>query len=265
MRNTLAPLLLLLASTSCSLTFGSMPEKATREAELAFQPTAGAHTLEIDSFNGSITLGIAKEGEGISGSASIWARGKTEEQAIERLGQMEMQFRQDGDTVILLLTEPDLGSNNAGAQIKSLSVPRGWAVKIDGSNGNVEVPAGFTDVHIDTSNGNATVGGSGRIYVDTSNGNVTYRGGSRDIELDSSNGSITLELKGDWDGRAMVSSSNGKITVRCNGSLDTRLVTSTSNGKANVYGPELSAERGTGSMNLDTSNGNISVTHNFPE
>lgn len=265
MRNQLAPLLLLLASASCSITFGSMPEKATREADLRFTPSAEANTLEIDTFNGSILLAVATEGEGIVGQASVWAKGKTEEQALERLGQMDLQFSQNGSTVLLKLTEPDLGSNNAGAQIKQLMVPSGWNLVIDGSNGNVEVPAGFKDVRIDTSNGNIKVNGSGTILVDTSNGNVTYRGGSTDFNLDSSNGSVTVELKGDWAGRGLVNSSNGKITVRCNGIIDARLHTSTSNGKANTYGPDLSPDSGQGTLTLDTSNGNISVTHNFPE
>lgn len=265
MRNTLAPLLLLVATTSCSITFGGMSEKATREADLSFNPAAGTQVLEIDSFNGSITLAIAEEGEGISGQASVWARGKTEEHALERLEMMDLQFSQNGETVLLKLTEPSGGSNNAGAQIKTLKVPAGWALVVDCSNGNVKVPSGFNNIRIDTSNGNIDVAGAGKIFVDTSNGNVTYRGGSQDFELDSSNGSITLELKGDWAGRGIASSSNGKITVRCNGLIDARLVTSTSNGKAHIFGPDLSAENGQGSLSLDTSNGNISVTHNFPE
>ncbi|MGB0951672.1 MAG: hypothetical protein ACPG31_00460 [Planctomycetota bacterium] len=265
MRNTLAPLLILVASTSCSITFGGMTEKATREAELSFAPTAGAKVLEIDSYNGSITLAVSEAGAGISGTASVWAKGKTEEQALERLNQMELQFSQNGEKVLLVLTKPSGGSNNCGAQIKTLSVPADWAIVIDGSNGNVTVPTGFENIHIDTSNGNIDVAGSGRIFVDTSNGNVNYRGGSQDFELDSSNGSITVELKGDWSGRGMVSSSNGKITLRCNGVIDARLSTSTSNGKAHIFGPELDPDQGQGVLNLDTSNGNISVTHNFPE
>lgn len=265
MRNTLAPLLLLVASTSCSITFGGMSEKAARESELSFSPSAGAKVLEIDSYNGSISLSVAAAGEGISGQATVWAKGKTEENALERLTQMDLQFSQNGEKVLLHLTKPTGGSNNCGAQIKNLAVPADWAIVIDCSNGNVTVPAGFENIHIETSNGNIDVAGAGRIYVDTSNGNVQYRGGSQDFELDSSNGSVTVELKEDWSGRGIVSSSNGKITVRCNGVIDARLSTSTSNGKAHIFGPELSAESGKGVLDLDTSNGNISVTHNFPE
>lgn len=265
MKASLAPLLVLLAATSCSLTFGHWGEKVTAESTLHFEPAAGTTTISIDSFNGGIDLVAGKEGEAIHGKSVIHARGKTVEQARERLNMMEWQFSQNGDTVSLILTEPTGGSNNAGGKIQELVVPAGYDVTIDVSNGHVTIPAGFGNIHVDTSNGAVTISGDNKVYVDTSNGRIEYSGSSIDFELDTSNGRIEVQLDGDWSGHGVASSSNGRITVRCNGIIDARLKASTSNGKPTVYGPELSKSGGVGSLDLDTSNGNITVTHAFSD
>jgi len=265
MKATLAPLLLLAAATSCSITFGSWSEKVTSETELRFEPAAGTTTLLIDSFNGSVELVAGAKGSAIQGTAVLHARGRTLEHAQERLNSMEWQFSQKGDTVSLVLTEPEGGSNSAGGKLPSLSVPTGYNVTVDVSNGHVTIPAGFHNLHIDTSNGAVTIHGGQKIYVDTSNGRIEYNGNSPDFELDTSNGRIEVQLEGNWSGRGVANSSNGRIAVRCNGVIDARLHASTSNGKPMVYGPELGQASGTGSLDLDTSNGNITVTHAFAD
>jgi len=265
MKATLAPLLLLLTATSCSITFGSWGEKVTANSQLYFEPAAGTTTLSIDSFNGSIELVAAEAGSNLEGESVIHARGRSVEDARERLSTMEWQFTQNGDTVNLFLTRPEGGSNNAGGKIDALRVPAGYNITIHVSNGHVTVPSGFKNIHIDTSNGAVTVDGGKNIYVDTSNGRINYSGSSQDFELETSNGRIEIELDGDWSGQGAASSSNGRITVRCNGIIDARLRTSTSNGKPTVYGPDLNQTTGSGKLDLKTSNGNISVTHAFAD
>lgn len=261
----LAPLLLLAFTPACSITFGGYGEKVVKDSELHFEPSAGTDTLRIESYNGSITLFADSTATSLEGEATTHARGRTVEHARERLAKMEWQFSQVGNTVVLRLTEPTGGSNNAGSKITRLAVPSGWDLDLDTSNGGVVVPAGFGNVKIDTGNGAVEVAGDGKIYVDTSNGSVRYSGGSQDFELLSSNGSITIELDGDWDGHGRADSSNGKIVVRCNGLIDARLEARTRNGKPRVYGPDLDDHSGKGSLDLDTSNGNISVTHAFAD
>jgi len=264
MKATLAPLLLLLAATSCSITFGGWGEKVTADTQLYFEPAAGTNTLSIDSFNGSIELVAVEASANLEGKSVIHARGNTVEQARERLSTMEWQFTQNGDSVNLFLTRPNGGSNNAGGKITELKVPTGYNITIEVSNGHVTIPNGFENIHIDTSNGAVSIDGGKKIYVDTSNGRINYTGSSSDFELETSNGRIAIELDGDWNGRGIANSSNGRISVRCNGVIDARLHASTSNGKPTVYGPTLDKATGAGSLDLDTSNGNITVTHAFP-
>ena len=263
MKATLAPLLILAAATSCSLTFGGWGEKVTSESQVRFEPAAGTKTINIDSFNGSIELAVGPEGSAIHGTSVLHARGRTVEHAQERLNTMNWQFSQNGDTVTMILTEPEGGANNAGGRLKELMVPAGYNITIDVSNGHVTVPAGFENLHIDTSNGAVNIAGGEKVFVDTSNGSIDYSGGSQDFEFDTSNGRIEVQLEGNWNGRGVASSSNGRIAVRCNGVIDARLKASTSNGKPKVYGPELKESAGAGSLDLDTSNGNITVTHAF--
>jgi len=237
----------------------------TADSTLHFEPAAGTTAIHIDSFNGSIDLVAGKDGEAIHGKSVIHARGKTIEQARERLNMMEWQFSQNGDTVSLILTEPTGGSNNAGGKIPELVVPVGYDVTIDVSNGHVTIPAGFDNIRIDTSNGAVSINGGNKVYVDTSNGRIEYSGASQNFEFDTSNGRIEVQLEEDWSGQGVASSSNGRIAVRCNGIIDARLKASTSNGKPTVYGPELSKSGGAGSLDLSTSNGNITVTHAFSD
>ncbi|MDA0667655.1 MAG: hypothetical protein O3A95_06645 [Planctomycetota bacterium] len=265
MKASLAPLLLLVAASSCSLTFGGWGEKVTSESTLHFEPAAGTTSINIDCFNGSIELLAGTEGSAIDGKSTLHARGRTTEHAQERLRTMEWQFSQSGDAVTLILTKPEGGSNNAGGKLQSLSVPTGYDITIDTSNGHVTIPAGFENLHIDTGNGAVTIHGGKKVYVDTSNGRIEYFGSSPDFELNTSNGSIEVQLEGNWNGRGVADSSNGRIAVRCNGVIDARLHTSTSNGKPVVYGPELGKSAGAGSLDLDTSNGNITVTHAFAD
>ncbi len=264
MKASLAPLLLL-GFAACSLTFGSGGEKVVTDANLHFEPAAGSQVLRIINFNGSIQLATEDGATNLDGAAEIWARGKTLEHAQSRLSQMSWQFTQAGTTVVMRLSEPIGGSNNAGSKITRLVVPKGWSLEVETSNGSVQIPAGFSDVKVDTSNGSVKVAGGQTVVVETSNGNVEYLGASPNFHIETSNGKVTVQLKGDWSGTGQVDTSNGRIAVRCTGLIDARLSTSTSNGSTFVYGPELNADLGTGSLHLDTSNGNISVTHSFRE
>ena len=248
---------LLLALGACTITFGDR-ERASKEVDLQHSPSSGLSTIRIDGFNGSVHV-LPAEGSEITGSSRIWASGGTLAEADRRLGQMHWNLREANNTLYLELSRPDGGSNNAGANLRELYVPRGWKVDVHTSNGNVDVADGFATVLVRTSNGNLDIACDGKLRAKSSNGNIFYAGNSEDFDLDTSNGSIKVELDGDWSGRGVVDSSNGKISVRCDGRMDCELSMSTSNGRETVYGPALTS--GKGRLVLDTSNANISVTH----
>lgn len=252
---TILPLLVL---GSCSITFfGS--ERATRDGSIQHTASANITNISIDGFNGAITLVPTDGGLEVSGTTHSYATANSLEEATRRLGQMHWGFRESGSTLHLNLSKPDGGSNNAGSDLV-LHAPSAWTVDVDTSNGNVNIEPGFRKVLVHTSNGDIDAAADGIVRLSTSNGNVELTGATADFQVKSSNGTVQISLDGDWSGMGIADSSNGKISVRCSGTLDCNLRADTSNGKVHVYGPPL--DGGKGRLNLDTSNANISVTHN---
>lgn len=247
------------AATSCSLVINSWQEKAVRTDVLEHHAD-DASGLRIDGFNGDITVTTAPGVRTLTGEASVYARGATQDSADFRLAEMSWSWERDGDTVVLKLSKPSGGSNNAGSTIDNLLVPEGWNVDIRSSNGNISVGAGFERVIVHSSNGSIEATGNGQVRLKSSNGRIRYSGSSDDFNLDTSNGRIELNLMGDWSGNGMVDTSNATIDLRCTGVIMAALETDTSNGKTYIEGPPLGSGSG-GRLVLDTSNGNINITH----
>jgi hypothetical protein len=252
--------------------------RSSRVDTLSFIPSASVTEVFVDTFNGGVTIapGI---GAGVSGSSKVWASGSTDEKANARLAEMKWTFVEEtGGRLVVRMSEPDGGSNNAGASA-TLQVPAGVRVLVDTSNGAVEVQGEFPyawvdtsnaavvvkgarDVFVDTSNGPVEVNADGKVVIDTSNGPVVYIGASNDFFIDSSNANIKVGLAGDWNGKGVVDTSNGSIGLDCSGVLNCALEHDTSNGRLKMEGPEIAGKDG--SLNLQTSNGSISVKHGKP-
>jgi len=264
----------LCASTACVIELGDFSgPKLTKDVELSHSVSSSTKEIMVDSYNGSVTIEVGPAGS-VSGTSKIYARGRSQESAQERLDSISWSFEEESNgRLVAKLGKPiSGGSNNAGGSA-NLKVPAGVRVFIDSSNGAVDVNGDFPYAWVDTSNGPVTIAGvreveadtsngaiyitgaDGKVYADTSNGPITYSGASPDFTLDSSNGGIDVTLVGNWAGKGHADTSNGDVTVNCSGVLDCTMDASTSNGK--VYSPELKG--GHGKLHLDTSNGTITV------
>jgi hypothetical protein len=216
------------------LVLGDMKEPAEAIADVSFELSPNVHRLTIETFNGSLeVIERAAQEDGdrnalVTGQSKIWTRGKTEEEALAKLAEMDWVYRESGDEAFITLSRPSGRTGNTGGQLRKLMVP-----------------AGLT------------------IQLETSNGNIDLTGACENFALDTSNGRITVQLTENWSGRGTADSSNGRIAVRCDGKLDCSVDMATSNGKPKVLGPPLSEDSGTGSLRLRTSNGHITVTHLF--
>ncbi len=278
MRSASRLLLLLPAlATSCVIELGEWGgTKATRNADLAFTPSAPIQEILIDTYNGSVTVEATDAAE-VVGTSKIWASASSQERAEKRLSTMDWTFTEEGNgRVVLKMSKPASGgSNNAGASA-SVKVPVGARVLVDTGNGGVEIHGAFPyawvdtsngsvvvhgakDVAVDTSNGPVDVKSDGKVLVDTSNGGVRYAGSSTDFSLDSSNGDVEIALAGDWAGQGVADTSNGSITLNCAGTLQCGIQSDTSNGKLHVEGPQVAGSKGL--LHLQTSNGSIWVKH----
>jgi hypothetical protein len=219
---------------SCSLVLGDLKETEKTEADVRFELSDQVQRLTIETFNGSLEIieRAPQENGGrnntISGKSKIWASGNTKEDALAKVTAMHWQYRESGTEAFITLNRPSGRSGNSGGQLKKLMVPAGLA-----------------------------------IHLDSSNGNIDFTGACEDFDLKTSNGRITVQLTSDWSGHGTANTSNGRIAVRCNGKLDCAVDMATSNGTPKVLGPPLSADSGTGSLRLRTSNGHITVTHLF--
>lgn len=151
----------------------------------------------------------------------------------------------------------------------------GWGCR---ASFDVTLPAGI-DVSGTTSNGAIAIDGiDGRIDVDSSNGAITITDAASDVTVRTSNGAITASgLASDtFDGR----SSNGRVEVAFV-EPPTSVAIDTSNGAVELilpsdspaYAMSTSTSNGTvqadvrtdpsavGSIEIDTSNGNITVRY----
>jgi DUF4097 and DUF4098 domain-containing protein YvlB len=265
---------LLCAGSSCVIELGEYAgPKVQKDVELSHVIAGDVKEIFVDSYNGSVTIEAGPAGA-VNGTSRLHARGRSEEAAQARLDSMTWGFSEEANgRLVLRLAEPvNGGSNNAGGSA-TLTVPTGFRVFVDTSNGGVEVRGAFPYAWVDTGNGPVTLdgvqevevdtsngavhitGADGKVYADTSNGPITYTGASADFTLDTSNGGIEVTLTGDRSGKGEADTSNGDVTVQCTGVLDCTMSASTSNGK--VYSPKL--EGGRGKLLLDTSNGSITV------
>lgn len=251
--------------------------KSERDADFQFAAD-GIDVVQVRTYNGSLTLRSGPAGEA-NARARFYARGSDRAEADARLTSMTVQGSvDDGTLTIEVPPHPKLRTNNCGAAL-DLTLPAGVVVEVYTSNGNVDFEDAFAQPDVRSSNGNVSVRATrgpvkvrtsnGRVVLEgsddaeqvrvkSSNGGIDFRGGSQDFELVTSNGPVQVTLPGGWDGRGYVHSSNGGVTVRCDGSLRATLRGSTYNGRMILDGPEASGE---GELTIETSNGNIRVSH----
>ena len=250
----LLPLAALALLPACSMNWGG-GIKSERTEEVSFT-AEGAEAIRVESINGRIEL-VAGEVAEPTGSTKYYARASTQEEADARVAEMGWSTAVEGGVLVLKVEPPKDSRSNCGANLV-LTVPAGWNVEANTSNGGVLVKGDFPRSLVDTSNGSVKVESDGTVRVKTSNGRIEYLGDSDDFELRTSNGKVEVDLAGDWDGRGTINTSNGSVRVRCEGQLDAVVDADTSNGKIRVEGPEMGDG---GRLRVDTSNGSVTVTH----
>ncbi len=256
-------ILLLLPFMGSTISADQKNSKADREDILSFDVIDEINTLQIDSFNGKLVLLTGTNSSRIQGVAKTWAYGKNEEQAQDHLEKISWKFKKTGKTLKLKLDKSSLFKRiDGGSDITALTVPAKWNLDLDTSNGSITISSGFSHIIAQSSNGKISIEGGDQVIADTSNGSIKYSGSAQDFDLESSNGKVRVQLNQDWNGSGKAESSNGNITVICSGIIDARLSRSKGNGNIFIHGPALSKTNGTGELSLETSNGNISISHN---
>lgn len=247
--------LLLFAAVACD-EIGSDDPVETRDD--TFQ-VSGEVVVDVDSFNGSITL---------NSSAVSTVRVQA---TLKRADKVEYKAEQFGSDI--KVTARKIGSTNGrspSAEIE-ITAPANSQLVLRTSNGSVEVRDFEAGATIRTSNGRITVNGlSGDLEADTSNGNIEVSNFTGSTELETSNGSVRFAgvLVAGSDNN--MTSSNGSVTVDLDDNPSVVFDGATSNGSVSSEFPILATSTGRNhlegkigdgeaELTARTSNGSITV------
>jgi RNA polymerase sigma factor (sigma-70 family) len=266
-------------------------EKRAKVEEVLSQSftTKSTPKLVVETFNGPITVTTVEKGA-VNAKVVKTVQAATEEAAKEDLKNIDVQMKQDGDTVrIAAKSEGVHLQTNRGAAVE-LQVPAGSKLDLHTSNGAIKSTGPTGDATLRTSNGKIEIkGGKGKLNLKTSNGPINAEGSTGSLELKTSNGAITVKsekasvnahtsngaihFSGSLaDGKHEFHSSNGSIGLTLPANSSFAVDAHTSHGKATTEfkinvsgsGKKTSLKGSVGdspatTIHLHTSNGNIDI------
>lgn len=264
-----------------------LPYTATEvKAYTGASPTDAVY-LRLGSMNGQITLSTWDKDE-YSIEATITARGSTQKEADDNLTRLSKELSKEETAtqqrLTLVYSSTTLVNNPYQISVE-VKLPASAKLDLDvtTSNGAVtinDVNGGSIVVH--TSNGALYLTNvkADTIRGSTSNGAVTGSVDAATCTLTTSNGPMTLQIPSDMSGTYTLTTSNGNVGVTVGATAEYRLDASTSNGDVTFSIPNLTYTRETRtskaaqtvgydsadtqiSMNIQTSNGDITVRRNI--
>jgi DUF4097 and DUF4098 domain-containing protein YvlB len=240
--------------------------------------TSPLQKIDLSTFNGAVTI-KTHDKPVIDMDIKYIATGDSPEAAEAAVEEMTTDITADGGVLTLAAKKP-AGQWGASAAY-TLVVPHQVALKLQSSNGAIEINGTSGDVDVSTSNGSisltAVTGGlkahtsngritakdcDGSVNFRTSNGRVTWEGPFHGMEneIRTSNGSLTVKLPEGFAAEVSASTSNGSI--RCNVPVEQTIESKKRSMHfitAGIAGEQPSV------MKLRTSNGSITVGLLEPE
>jgi DUF4097 and DUF4098 domain-containing protein YvlB len=235
----------LVVLTGCAAAISGVTAKQVVESKHA---VGKAPKIVVEMFNGGIDVFASAEEGQVRAKVTKEGRGPTEEEAELALEKIDVQTKQDGDTLFILARR--LEPNVQGGASAVIEVPPGAVLDLRSSNGGVNVTGLTGGVVTATSNAGVKVKGSkGPLNLTTSNGAITVEGGSGVLDLTTSNGGITVEAK---SAAVKAKTSNGRIQFK-GGLAHGEQTFQTSNGGVKLVLPSEQAFK----LEATTSNGRI--------
>lgn len=170
-------------------------------------PAAAIERLAIDAGAGELRV------EGRDGLEEIRATAELCASVEEWLDDMQLRATESGGELTLTTRYPDrsgwAGRDNTARIDLTVLVPRGLAVEIEDSSGEIEV-SGTGDLDIEDSSGSILVRGiAGHLRIDDSSGEVEVEEVAGDVEVADGSGSITVRSVA---GDLAVDDGSGSIT-----------------------------------------------------
>ncbi len=265
-------LCLLVLLTGCCVYVGSCDMQAKYEKivhlSMPLSPSSG---FETQTHNGSITIKGADVAD-CNVVATIEARARTEEDAMELAEQTEVKFERMGDKLVLKIKRPqNLVNRSVGVSLDCV-VPNQVDLKLGSHNGAVKINDIIGGIDATTHNGKVTVENiTGDIKLVTHNGGIHCEQITGDAQLRTHNGSVKVEYSGAAESDCDISivTHNGGIELTAPASYSAQVDASTHNGSINTDLPitvtgKVSKSKltgtignGDGKLYLETHNGSI--------
>jgi len=250
---TSAALLVLtvIAASGCNLQLSTDVE--ARDEWTRSYPISATGTLSIVNSNGRTTVEAA-DTETIEITAERFVRAGTDEAAKEQLALFEMNEQITADTVSLDSSSRGLSINVSRRVNYTVRVPRGLAVTLRSSNGEITATGIGGAFDATATNGRITgIDLSGRATVSTTNGVVSLtmaaiaEGG---VRAETTNGTVTLTLPRDANATLTTQVTNGAITHE---NLDLQIIESSRrrlDGRLGAGGPDIRVRTTNGAVRL---------------
>lgn len=249
---------MLLFATACDELDGIGSDEPIESRDSTFQ-VSGELVLEVDSFNGSITI-VSSTSDSVRVQATLKRADKIDYEATQFGNDIQVKARKSGST-----------SGRSPSVTLEISAPANSQLVLRTSNGAINVTGFEAGAIIRTSNGKITVKAvSGELEADTSNGSIEVTEFIGSAELETSNGSIRFEGELVSGSNSNLTSSNGSITVDFDDNPSIEFDGSTSNGSVSSEFPirvtssgrshlEGTIGDGDAELTVRTSNGSIRV------
>ena len=208
----------LVATVAAAVSFagcGSSSAKRTLTRSFALDG-AEAAVLQIESSNGSIRIDEDPDVEEMIVVGTVTAGGSDESEAIQRLGDFDMNIEQvdsEGWTISSVMPESSRGTDEIRFVV---TVPRIGMASVRSGNGAITIPSSHGDLELETGNGSIKVGGAnGRVIGKTGNGSILCElvgpEFSSQVDLKTGNGRIRIMLPLDCVGSLSAGTGFGSI------------------------------------------------------
>lgn len=188
--------------------------------------TAGKNKLSVESTNGKIRIFRSEKDSMMTVKADIM-KYVTKKEMDKPIKGVDVDIDSAGSEIkISEAIEKDKGVfkfdiGKSTTVNYDIYIPEGISVKIDGTNGKLEIEEVGNDISADMTNGNVKiVKAHGNLKFDLTNGNLNANVDStKGIDFETINGNITLTIGKDFSGVFKAKTVNGKI-VRKNLNFD---------------------------------------------
>jgi Toastrack DUF4097 len=242
------------ALSACDVVVSSLDARGKAQDQWTRTYTVAANgDVEIVNANGAIDV-TGADGTQVEVVAERIARGMTDEDAKKLLGRV--QIGEDvSPTRLRLETRPPAGEGGRVEVKYHVKVPASVNVRLQNSNGTVEV-----------------VAVKGAVNAETGNGTVKGRDLGGEVQANVTNGSVRLEVNAIAPGGIRAETVNGSVDLTMPSSAKADVEASCLNGRISVEGLKLDGGESTrrrvaGRLNgggpkvvVETTNGRVQIT-----